>query len=112
MIQQEKVEALRAVLVFAKADRRAVLVSFRAWPTGGRGRSSGRSGLRPGTRFRSASSRAALRDELSTRAGSFMEWPAPPSGAVRLPAVQKEEREWILRSLGSTSARTSAAWSD
>ena len=29
------------------ADRRAVLVSFRAWPTGGRGRSSGRSGLRP-----------------------------------------------------------------
>src|SRR4029077_15004416 len=53
------------------ADRRAVLVSFRAWPTGGRGRSSGRSGLRPGTRFRSASSRTTLRDELSARAGRF-----------------------------------------
>jgi hypothetical protein len=61
----------RAEQIGVVADRRVVLVSFRAWPTGGRGRSSGRSGLRPGTRFRSASSRTTLRDELSARAGSF-----------------------------------------
>jgi hypothetical protein len=43
---------------------------------------------------------------------SFMEWPAPPSDAVRSPVVQEEEWVWILRSLASTSARTSAASSD
>ena len=31
---------------------------------------------------------------------SFMEWPAPPSGAVRSPAVQKEERVMDITVLG------------
>ena len=55
---------------------------------------------RPQTRFRPASPLAVLRDEPSARAGSFMEWPDPPSGAVRSPVVQEEEWVWILRSLG------------
>jgi transposase len=46
---------------------------------------------RPQTRFRPASSRAGRRDEPSARAGSFMEWPAPPSGVVGSPANQEEE---------------------
>jgi hypothetical protein len=61
------------------------------------------------TRFRPASSPAGPRDGPSARAESFMEWPAPPSGVVRSPAVQTEESVWILLSLASTLARTSAA---
>ena len=38
-------------------------------------------------------------DNLS-QARSFMEWPAPPSGAVRSPAVQKEERVMDITVLG------------
>ncbi len=53
------------------ADRRAALAAFHAWPIGGQGRSSGQSGPHPKTRSRPASSRAALRDEPSARAGSF-----------------------------------------
>ena len=38
-------------------------------------------------------------DNLS-QARSFMEWPAPPSGTVRSPAVQKEERVMDIMVLG------------
>jgi hypothetical protein len=43
------------------------------------------------------------------RAESFMEWAAPPFGVVWSPAIEKEEWVWLLRSLGSISAGTSAA---
>src|ERR1700684_273784 len=39
-----------------------------------------------------------------------MECPAPLSGVIESPAVQEEEWVWILRSLASILARTSAAW--
>ena len=34
---------------------------------------------------------------------TFMEWPAPASGAVRSPAVQEEEWVWVLRSYGAAT---------
>ena len=54
------------------AGRRAALAAFHAWPIGGQGRSSGRSGPHPGTRSRPALSPAALRDEPSARAEVFL----------------------------------------
>ena len=53
------------------ADRLAVSVAFPVWPIDGQGRSSGRCGPRPQTRFRPASSPATLRDEPSARTESF-----------------------------------------
>src|SRR5271163_813485 len=55
------------------AGRRAALAAFRASPIAEPGRSSGRCGPRPRTRFRPASSPAGLRDEPSARAESFFE---------------------------------------
>src|SRR6202020_1850565 len=72
------------------AGREASLAAFRAWPIAEPGRSSGRCGPRLQTRFRPAPSWAGRRDEPSARAGSFMEWPAPPSGVVGSPANQEE----------------------
>ena len=54
---------------------------------------------------------AVPRDKhVHARAGSFMEWPAPPSGAVGSPAVHKEERRMRFLFLASTWARMVAAW--
>jgi transposase len=42
---------------------------------------------------------ALLAPDLVRRAGKLMEWPAPPSGVVGSPAVQKEELKMVLTAI-------------
>src|SRR5271155_2518138 len=87
------------------AGRRAALAAFRVWPIAGQGRSSGRSELYPGTRFRPASSRAALRDELSARVESFFERFDNPFVLSRMTGPRADVREAELLQKLSDIAR-------
>src|SRR6185437_8139400 len=85
--------------------RRAALAAFRAWPTAGPGRSSGRCEPRPGTRSRPALSSAGRRDGRSARPESFFERLDDPLVLSRMAGPRADMREAELLQEFSDIAR-------